>query len=83
MSASGIFKFAGHGIQIVNCQAGSINKGLVVVASICELTLNGVPFLGDATMTIYNVIPHDGFAQVKVDVKFDRDLPYQVMLVWE
>jgi hypothetical protein len=36
-----------------------VNSQSQVAVSICELTEQGVPFLGLANMSILNVIPHD------------------------
>jgi hypothetical protein len=66
-----------HGIDTKNFVfPGTIVNSLSQVAvSICELDSNGIPFIGDANMSILNVAPRpDGSIDVRWSVDWPTDL---------
>jgi hypothetical protein len=46
----------------------------VVLASICELTSDGTPFQGAASMEVHNVVPEQGRVRVRGFIGWDSDL---------
>jgi hypothetical protein len=83
------FFYKGRGTFVINQQfpPGIVEEASMVVASICELTRQqpetfsgGVPFIGDANMTVSNVAPNSGgsvSARVKID--WPAELDFQVV----
>jgi hypothetical protein len=76
MSTSAIIDFRAH--RIFNIGADLPGRGItprsVVLVSLTEIDSNGNPFLGDATMKIYNVVPRDGSLTIRGEIDWDSDL---------
>jgi hypothetical protein len=58
----------------------AINRFNIVFVSICELTSNGTPFQGLASMEVHNVVPHDGFLIVRGYIGWDSDVRAQLSI---
>jgi hypothetical protein len=73
----GMHVFSGHGLnQIVFGLPNTvINTQSQIAVSMTELTSDGQPFLGLATMAVYNVVPTaEGNVLVKFDIMWDSPL---------
>jgi hypothetical protein len=72
----------GHGT--FNCQITDANMSVDsnVMCSISEMNDSGVPFIGNAAMSVLNVAPFNNGVWVKVNIAFDRDLNFQLMFIW-
>jgi len=44
------------------------------MVSLTELDSDGNPFIGDATMKVYNVAPGDGVVFIRGEIDWDEDL---------
>ncbi|MDJ1136816.1 hypothetical protein [Streptomyces iconiensis] len=54
---------------------GQISVNTNVYVSLCEVNrTNNSPFLGNASMKVYNVVPYNGFADVRGEVDWDEDI---------
>jgi hypothetical protein len=60
-----------------------VESGDPVFASLCELDSSGRPFMGGATMRIYNVVPEHDRIKVRGEIDFDRMLHIRVALMWQ
>ncbi len=59
-----------------------VNSFSQVAVSVCELGADNVPFLGNAEMSILNVVPHDdGTVDLRWHVGWDEKLPVRLNFV--
>ncbi|QLE74707.1 hypothetical protein FGW37_26755 [Streptomyces rectiverticillatus] len=78
--AGGSFQaFRAHGVFTRPFSVTGVNRTSVVMVSLTEISAEGVPFMGGATMKVYNIVPHDG-AQVEVrgEILHDVDLNVRI-----
>ncbi|GAA2903084.1 hypothetical protein GCM10010472_71640 [Pseudonocardia halophobica] len=77
-----------HGVFTQLFNVAGVNKGSAVCVSLSEITAStpggalDTPFLGDAAMKVYNVVPLDG-GQVRLrgEVAWGVDLNVRVMFI--
>jgi hypothetical protein len=71
---------AAHGPNIATVTGVTdCGKSSTVLASICEYNPVGGPFIGDAPMWIYNIVPQDGeIVQISYYVSWNTDLNVQL-----
>ena len=53
---------------------GALTPNSIVMVSLTEVDSNGNPFIGAATMKIYNVAPGFGFVNFRGEIDWDNDL---------
>ena len=53
---------------------GALTPNSVVMVSLTEIDSDGNPFIGDATMKVYNVAPGDGVVFIRGEIDWDDDL---------
>jgi hypothetical protein len=58
-----------------------MTPGHHAVASLTEVGDGDVPFLGDATMKVYNVVPHYGSVEVRGEVDWDNDIRIRITVM--
>jgi hypothetical protein len=59
-----------------------VNAGSQVAVSVCERDANSVPFLGDARMSVLNVVPrNDGSVDVRWHVDWPEQLPVRLNFI--
>jgi hypothetical protein len=70
-----------HGTQIVRIRADAARATSKIFVSVSEYnTTTREAFVGDARMTVCNVVPHSGSFEVWIQVEWRSDLP--VLLSW-
>ncbi|MEV3926896.1 hypothetical protein [Actinomadura coerulea] len=80
---SGTAVFVAHGQVILNGTSNVFTPATRVTASIVEIDNAGVPFIGSARMTIHNVRPYQGGAQVWANIEWNANLRVRVSYFWE
>lgn len=86
MSHQRIYYPPGNGIIDCNLQWPAAHSDSTVVATISEAHAAGVlagqrdarRFLGDANMSVLNVVPHDGGVTVRVHIDWSEPLHFAV-----
>jgi hypothetical protein len=73
----------GRSIMDWNVSRADIVARSRVVASISEVNANGDPFIGTASLIVHGVAPYNGGVWIKVEVKWERDLPFRITLMYE
>ncbi|TDC27982.1 hypothetical protein E1265_00085 [Streptomyces sp. 8K308] len=69
------FRWSGEFLHTETLPTSQVNAFSQVAVSICELNADGVPFIGNARLQVYNVAPHgDGRIIVRGNVEWDKDL---------
>lgn len=53
------------------------------VAALTEVNANDGPFLGDATMKVYNVVPHDDMVEVRGEIDWDSNIRVRITVIYE
>jgi hypothetical protein len=61
--------------------SGAITPNSVVMASVTEIDSNRSPFLGNATMKVYNVVPREGAVDIRGEIDSDDDLNVRVSIL--
>jgi hypothetical protein len=75
MPASTSADFHAHRIfDVAHELRGAITPSSVVMVSLTEVDSRGNPFIGAATMKVYNVAPGNGVVRFRVEIDWDRDL---------
>ena len=75
MPASTSVDFRAHRIFDLGHEfRGAITPSSVVLVSLTEVDSRGNPFIGDATMKVYNVVPGNGIVRFRGEIDWDRDL---------
>jgi len=82
MAAAKLITYA-HRIFKSSIEAPGVTPKHRVVASLTEVNDGDVPFLGDATMKVYNVVPHDGWVEVRGEVDWDSDIRIRISVIYE
>ena len=80
----GLHTFTGRGVNAVifGLPGTQINRLSQIAVSMTELSSGNVPFLGDATLAVYNVVPRDdGNVIVKFDISWGSPLTVQLNFV--
>ena len=72
--------FNGNGVQTFKINDSRITPFSDVTASIGEMDANFRPHMGDAVMTVHNVVPVEGGVLVRVNVAHDRSLRFLIMV---
>ena len=80
---SGLMRSMAHRIFTETIPMPGITPGNNVVASLTEVDVNGNPFIGDATMKIYNVAPRNGDIQVRGEVDRDDDIDIRISVIFQ
>ncbi|MFD5318319.1 hypothetical protein [Streptomyces sp. NPDC127098] len=69
------FRWSGEFLHTETLPTAQVNAFSQVAVSICELNADGVPFIGNARLQVYNVAPHsDGRIIVRGNVEWGSDL---------
>jgi hypothetical protein len=63
--------------------APGCHPGRNAVASICEINPDGVPFMGNAGMKIYNVMPGNNVVWVRGEVDWDEPINVRVSVMYQ
>jgi hypothetical protein len=74
MPSSTSVDFRAHRIFDIGTSPGGITPSSVVMISLTEVDSNGEPFIGAATMKVYNVAPGNGFVNFRGEIDWDHDL---------
>lgn len=70
-----------HGTQIVRVKCEAARPTSKIFASCTEYnTTTREPFVGDARITICNIIPHSGSFEVWLQIDWRQDLP--ILISW-
>ena len=70
-----------HGTQIVRVKADTARPNSKIFVSCSEYTTTTrEAFVGDARMTVCNVVPHSGSFEVWIQIDWRQDLP--VLISW-
>ena len=69
------FIHQGHGNQDLNFPIAGVTPISNVAVSLCEVTgLDHIPFLGLASMAVYNVVPLNGSVQIRISIGWQTDI---------
>lgn len=60
-----------------------VNPGTPAVASLCEVDDRDRPFMGDAGMKVYSVVPLEGRIEVRGEVDWTYMLRLRLTVIWE
>ena len=70
-----------HGTQIVRVKCDTARPTSKIFASCTEYnTATREPFVGDARITVCNIIPHSGSFEVWIQIDWRQDLP--ILISW-
>ncbi|MFE6924501.1 hypothetical protein ACFVAV_25990 [Nocardia sp. NPDC057663] len=73
--AQKVLRTHGTGAWVFGFPSATVWADSQVSVSLTELDVNGIPFLGRATMQVLNVVPHaDGTTTVRYHVGWDTNL---------
>lgn len=79
MTAQSFFLLDVQGVFTAALNVQPANRSSEVAASIAEADSNGKPLLGDAVLTIHNVVPEDGDT-VRIRAESSSPTPLNVMV---
>ena len=74
------FRFRAHRIFTKDLVFPEVNDGSSVLASLTELGIAD-PFIGDATMKVYNVAADNGVVHLRGEIDWDDDLDIRATVV--
>lgn len=80
----GMHSFRGRGLNsiVFGLPNTIVNLQSQIAVSVTELDSNGNPFLGNATMTVHNVVPTaEGNVLVRFNIGFDSPLTVQLNFI--
>ncbi|MCY7335287.1 MAG: hypothetical protein LH613_03585 [Chamaesiphon sp.] len=60
-----------------------VTPGNSAVASLTEVNSNGIPFIGDATMKVYNVVPLNNRFVVRGEVDWEPAISIRITVIFE